>query len=99
MKPIPLFVFLLCAVAWGKPTRFEFRDAGLRNLVHFVSDVPLEKILGISNFVSGWLEIDPENLGEAVQGEFQVDVRTFETGIDSRNDLLRDKIFSAAEFP
>lgn len=91
--------FLAPYAAWGKGTRFEFRDAGLRNLIHFVSDMPLEKILGISNFVSGWLEVDPENLAEGAQGEFQVDVRTFETGIDSRNDQLRDKVFSASDFP
>ena len=95
----PLLSILLAMPVVAKPTRFEFRDAGLRNLIHFVSDMPLEKILGISNFVSGWLELDPENLSDAAQGEFQVDVRTFETGIDARNDQLRDKVFAASEFP
>jgi polyisoprenoid-binding protein YceI len=94
-----LAVFLAASSLPAKNTRFDFRDVGLRNLIHFVSDAPLEKILGISNFVSGWLELDPDHLSDNARGEFQVDVRTFETGIDSRNDQLRDKVFDAAEFP
>jgi polyisoprenoid-binding protein YceI len=98
-----LFILLAILLAGvpvqARTTRFDFRDVGLRNLIHFVSDAPLEKILGISNFVSGWIELDPDHLGDNARGEFQVDVRTFETGIDSRNDQLRDKVFDAAEFP
>lgn len=94
-----LGVLLSGAAAEGKMTRFDMRDGGLRNLVEFVSDALLEKVVGISNAVSGWLELDPDRLADGVRGEFEIDVRTFETGVEARNEQFREKYLGAGEHP
>lgn len=94
-----LVALVLPLVALAKPTRFDMRDGGLRNLVEFVSDALLEKTVGISNAVTGWIELDPDKVGDGIKGEFEVDVRTFETGIEPRNEAVRDKMLLAPEFP
>ena len=94
-----LFLALLIASASAKTVRFDMRDLGHRNLVQFVSDATLEKTVGISSSVSGWLELDPEKVDAGVKVELEVDVRTFHTGIEMRNEQIRDKFFNAAEFP
>ena len=83
-------VFAVSAVAEdGRAVRFDMRDGGLRNLVQFTSDAPLEKVVGVSNTITGWLTLDPDKLTEGIKGEFEVDVRAFETGLPSRNEQLR----------
>ncbi len=79
--------------------RFDFRDALQRNSVYFVSDGLLEKTVGLSTALTGWVEIDPEKPGEMVQGEWEVDVRLFQTGFEARNEAIREKFFKAFEYP
>jgi polyisoprenoid-binding protein YceI len=95
------FLVVGCGPLWAlaKPSRFDMRDAVQRNLVQFVSDAVLEKTVGISNSLAGWLEIDPDRVGDGVKGEFEVDVRTFRTGIDLKDDQVRDKFLGGTEFP
>ena len=83
----------------NRAVRFDMRDGGLRNLVQFTSDAPLEKVVGVSNTLAGWLTLDPERLQDGIRGEFEADVRTFETGMPSRNEQLRDVILNASAHP
>ena len=85
------------SLLFAKATRFDFRDVGGRNLVSFVSDALLEKTVGLSSSVGGWIEVDLENLAGPIKGELFMDTRTFQTLIDSRNELVREKL--AAENP
>jgi len=79
--------------------RFDFRDALQRNTVYFVSDGLLEKTVGLTTAMTGWVEIDPDKPGETVAGEWEVDTRLFQTGFEGRNDVIREKFFKAFEFP
>lgn len=96
---IPLLIWLGSATAFAKAARFEVRDAAQRDVVQFISDTPLEKVVGVSTGIVGWTELDPEAIGSGVKGEFEVDLRTFDTGNSLRNEILRDKFFQTAEFP
>lgn len=99
------FAFLFAVTAYsapgdeGRAVRFDMRDGGLRNLVQFTSDAPLEKVVGVSNTVTGWLSLDPDRIQDGIKGEFEVDVRAFETGLPSRNEQLRDNILNASAHP
>lgn len=99
MHHLWLGISVSAAVVWAKPVRFDMRDVGQRNVIHFVSDATVEKILGISNAISGWVEIDPQALSDGIKGEFEADVRTFHTGVELRNDHVREKFLSSTEFP
>ncbi len=85
--------------SFSKTTRFEVKDAAYRNLVTFVSDATYEKILGRSQFVTGYVELDPLNLKAGIKGELEVDLRSFDMGPESRTAKLREVLFAAAEFP
>lgn len=85
--------------AYAKGIRFDYRDGGLRNVIQFVSDAWLERTVGISNGLGGWIELDPDSLTDGVRGEIEFDVRTFQTGVEARNEIIRDKFLLAAENP
>jgi len=94
-----LSLMLACPAAVARTVRFDMRDAVERNLVQFISDAPLEKTVGLSHSFGGWLELDPERLNDGIKGEFEVDVRTFHTGIDLKDDQVRDRFLGGSEYP
>jgi polyisoprenoid-binding protein YceI len=96
---IIFLIFFTPLFAFAKTTRFDMRDGLQRNVVHFVADAMLERIVGLSTALWGWVELDPENVGKGVKGELEMDMRTFETGIPARNQQIREKIFLANENP
>lgn len=83
----------------AKTTRFEVRDAVGRDVVEFISQAPLDKTVGLTSGIAGWVELDPEGLSTASKGEFEVDVRAFDTGMELRNEHFREKYMATAEFP
>ncbi len=84
---------------FGKPTRFEVKDAAFRNVVSWTSDALLEKTIAVAHYVTGFVELDPQNLKAGISGEFEVDVRAFEMGPESRQNRLRETLLLAAEHP
>jgi len=79
--------------------RFDFRDALQRNTVHFISDGLIERTVGLTTALTGWVELDPDKPGEAIAGEWEVDTRMFQTGFEGRNEVIREKFFRAFDFP
>jgi polyisoprenoid-binding protein YceI len=94
-----LFAFLLSSLSYAKLMHFDARDAVQRDVVQFSSDALLEKVAGISSSVAGFVEVNPDQITEGFKGEFEVDLRTFDTGSPLRNENLRDKFFNVSEFP
>ena len=88
-----------CVAAFSKTVRYDMRDAGLRNVVQAVSDAPLEKMIALSGSPAGWIELDPERLTDGIRGEFEIDVRTFSTGLDPRDEKVRDAWLGSSEHP
>lgn len=93
-----LFFFFAVSFSPAYAVRFDFRDALRRNSVDIVMEGPLERTVAISHFVSGWVELNPEAVSQGIRGELEVDMRTFETGMELKNIFLRDKIFDTAQF-
>lgn len=71
----------------GQPTRYEIKDAGLRNVAWLTAETLLEALVATNFFVSGWIESDAS---KTIQGEVILDLRTFETGEPSHNQKLRE---------
>jgi polyisoprenoid-binding protein YceI len=78
--------------------KFEMKDLAYRNLVLVNSEALLERTVAVSHFASGWLELTPDNL-ESLSAEFELDVRTLETGLELKNIQLREQLLSTQEFP
>lgn len=95
-------LLLIAGLVWeadAKTTRFEVKDVAFRNVVIFISDAPLEKAVGTTHFVSGWMEVDPSAIRSGIKGELEVDIRAFEVGPESRQSKWRESIFGTADFP
>jgi polyisoprenoid-binding protein YceI len=69
------------------------------NSINFKSEVPLERILGKANEITGSFTINPDNL-QTAQGEIMVNVLSMKTGIKKRDDhLYAPDWLDAAKFP
>lgn len=98
MFKIALILFAFALPLLAKPTRFEVKDMGARNLFMLISDALLEKSVAMTHFIDGWIELDPERITE-IKGEFEIDVRTLDHGVELKNIQLREQFLNASEFP
>lgn len=99
MRAFITFCCLLAIPALAQVSQFDMRDGAQRNVVHFVSDAALEKVVGVSTALWGDISLDVGNLSRGIRGELAMDVRTFETGIEARNHSLRDFFFLGTIHP
>ena len=70
-----------------------------QNVVQFVSEATLERIVGRTHDIRGSLELDPSDLASATKGSFKVDLRTIDTGIGLRNQHMRDNHLHTSKYP
>lgn len=73
-----------------KSQTFKFSDPNRRNQVSFESKAPLEDIFGTSNDITGKVELNLTNL-KSIKGEFEISVSSLKTGIDLRDQHIRDE--------
>lgn len=83
----------------AKVARYELRDMSHRNLLSVSSDGPLERAVGISSWLDGWVELDPENLAAGIKGELVTDLRAMETGVELRDLVMKDKLLQVTQYP
>ncbi|MBI5267594.1 MAG: YceI family protein, partial [candidate division Zixibacteria bacterium] len=67
--------------------------------VHFRSPAKLEFIEGSTNNLTGGFTVDPHKTESGVRGLFQVDLRTLKTGIDMRDEHMRERHLQTDTFP
>jgi hypothetical protein len=95
-----LFLILSFAIsAWADPLRFQIKDLTQRNLMAFISEAPLEKMIAQCHLLRGWIELDPQSLELGIKGELELDVRSCETGSGIRDLLLQEKIWEVKNYP
>ncbi len=63
------------------------------NLARFESDAPIEKVVGTTNNVSGYIELDIYNLTNGISGTITVDLVSLNTGIAMRDRDMRSEQF------
>lgn len=73
--------------AFAEATIFVVRDDG-KSRAEFVSDAPLDTMVGKTNKVSGTLTVDPADISKT-RGAFKVPVVSLRTGNDLRDEHLR----------
>ncbi|MCS7082151.1 MAG: YceI family protein [Bacteroidetes bacterium] len=93
---------LLLAVTSTLRAQVEFRTApnDRRNVLTFKSEAPLETIVGTNNTLRGSFRFDPQNItGRPAAAEFIVDAEAFKTGIELRDQHLRENYLETAKYP
>jgi polyisoprenoid-binding protein YceI len=66
--------------------------------VHFRSNAKMEFIEGITTNIVGTFSVDPDNV-DTVSGIVRCDLRTLETGIETRDGHMRDRHLHTDKFP
>jgi len=99
IRVIILCIFVFSLGSFAVTTRFEIRDVGQRDLVEFISEAPLERVVGIIHSVGGWLELDPEALDKGIKGEIEIDLRAIETGVGLRNLEIQRRFLETNIYP
>jgi len=95
-----LFLILSFAVsALAEPLRFQIKDLTQRNLMAFISEAPLEKMIAQCHLLRGWIELDPQALESGIKGELELDIRSCETGSGIRDLLLQEKVWEVKQYP
>lgn len=86
---------------WAKPLHFKV-VGGPGNTVSFTSDAPVEVIHGTTNQVQGDIVLDDSFQFDAKHPfsvNFAVDLASIDTGIDLRNEHMRDNFLETAKYP
>jgi polyisoprenoid-binding protein YceI len=73
-----------------------FKDT---DTVSFKSTAKLEFIQGKTQHVNGWFSFNPENPNDGVKGVIRVDLRTLKTGIEKRDEHMRDNHLHTTKYP
>lgn len=84
--------------SFADATTFVVRDDG-KSRATFVSDAPLDTMVGKTNKVTGTLVVDPQDISKT-KGSFKVPVVSLRTGNDLRDEHLRgDSWLDAKKYP
>ena len=70
-----------------------------RNTASFENDATVEAIIGHSNAVASVIQVDPKNPAKTAKGEIRVGLTTLDTGIDMRNNHMRNKFLEVDKYP
>jgi polyisoprenoid-binding protein YceI len=90
-----LFLFQLTAAA---PVKFLLSGRDGRNVIKFISKAPLETIEGKTGQIDGTVEVDLADAATAI-GQFEVDLTAVKTGIDLRDQHMREGYLHTDSFP
>ncbi|MFQ5869790.1 MAG: YceI family protein [Candidatus Zixiibacteriota bacterium] len=93
------FLLGLLAVTGARAERFIVDDVYGRNLVEFTSRATLETIVGMTNQVGGYIEVDPDDILTSPDCYMEVDLRSLKTGIEARDRKMREEFLEVDSFP
>jgi polyisoprenoid-binding protein YceI len=101
MKPLILIATLILLTGSGlaENTKFSLQATGGKQLVQFVSNAALEKIVGRASEMNGTISLDLRNLTSGATGSVAVDMRTLDTGLSLRNQHMRTNHLNTEEYP
>ncbi len=87
-----------CHAKFG--TVFFVADPMRRDQVTFLSEAPLEDIVGTTSEISGYFAFNPDRPKDGIRGFFTVPVKSLNTGIPLRNEHLQSEMWlNAASNP
>lgn len=87
--------------ALAAPVTFVVNDPDKRDLVSFTSDAPIELIVGRTHNITGKINIDDslDLSKKPLEATFDVDLASIDTGIELRNEHMRDNFLQTKQFP
>lgn len=93
-----IVLFLLTQTVLAAPIKFVATSRDGKNVIKFVSKAPLETIEGVTSRIDGNIDVDLADAATAA-GQFEVDLSTVKTGIDMRDQHMRERFVHTDSFP
>jgi len=101
------FAFSVAAFAQGEEDsvisrrmKFVYDDSLGRNSVMFQSNAPLETIIGMTNELYGFVEVDLDSLTDNPMARFEVVLGSLTTGIEDRDtEMFSEEYLAVDSFP
>ena len=96
--PLIVTVFFLFQLTAAAPVKFLLSGRDGRNVIKFISKAPLETNEGKTVQIDGSVEVDLADAASAA-GQFEVDLTTVKTGIEMRDQHMREGYLHTDSFP
>jgi polyisoprenoid-binding protein YceI len=98
--PLSVVLFLLLTVSVLAQVRtFRTTPQDDQNVVQFVSEATLERIVGRTHDIQGSVDLNMADVAATTKGTFAVDLRTIDTGINLRNQHMRENHLETDKYP
>ena len=78
---------------------FGIDDPRGRDVLTFDSKAPLEKIVGTTSKITGHIQVNPKDITKGLKASFALDLASLKTGIDKRDEHMRDNFLETAKYP
>ncbi len=91
--------FLLTTTSMVRAATYYISGAPESDSVVFASDAKLEFIEGKTNSIVGLITFDPANTQSPASGRLRVDAASLKTGIELRDEHMRERHLHTAQFP
>ena len=78
---------------------FGIDDPRGRDVLTFDSKAPLEKIVGTTSKITGSVQVNPKDITKGLKASFALDLASLKTGIDKRDEHMRDNFLETAKYP
>ena len=78
---------------------FGIDDPRGRDVLTFDSKAPLEKIVGTTSKITGHIQVNPKDITKGLKASFALDLASLKTGIDKRDEHMRDNFLETAKHP
>ncbi len=98
IAPTAIAVLFLVQITAAAPIKFLLSGRDGRNVIKFISKAPLETIEGKTGQIDGTIEVDLSDANTAA-GQFEVDLTTVKTGIEMRDQHMREGYLHTDSFP
>jgi polyisoprenoid-binding protein YceI len=92
-----VFAVSLCATVNAEP--FGLDPSRKQDTVYFHSAAKLELIDGATVDLTGGFTVDPQHASQGAIGLLRCDLRTLKTGIDTRDEHMRDRYLQTKDYP
>lgn len=93
-----LAVLVLSALSYGASLEFKVLKSD-QNRVRFESTAKLEFVAGETTDISGKITFDPRDLTTELSGTLSVDLTTLKTGIELRDEHMRERHLQTHQYP
>ena len=95
---ISTMMFVSAALS-GEPTKFYVNDELKRDVVTFTSKAPLETVVGKTGDITGYIEVDPDDISGSASAKFEVDLASLKTGIGMRDGHMKEQYLEVDKYP